>query len=1025
MYPTLFVGLGGTGALAVRSLKHKYYEDLRQEERTTASFLVIDLDLQAVTRVDDGLAKLDPSEYYYLNPEVIKEFLRSKDRLDDSERLVWRQILEWFPDQKVAPIPISDVEQAGAGQYRALGRLSLFLNRHDQAIESLLRRKLGALLPEVDSNSLTDQKRVVIVSSLAGGTGAGLLIDLAYLCKRQESRPRVDAYLLLPEAFIDVDQGGRVRQNAYAALRELAHLKDQQIGFSAKYYHIPPVDVASGGEQPFSRLYLFRSEPAAGDKQILACTATMADALLGQLQRNIQTLSLSISNNAPTSESPEVQRRLRKHCFSSVSSARLKAKAVRHTAVEYKDLILRGFRDPKFRQGIVDEGLQRGLDMLSISLAAPVGQVPLTAPLGKSANASARIEAITSQIVSTLRDRAVHNASTVLGRLKEKIKGLLDAGANLPSKARQELGLREQLDTILDIVSKPYTKENYLAFVDSLRKVEVFKEEDKEIKDMSRDLLQILDQIEGPDPGLAQKALLEELLTHEAKLFPRFPEASEQHESAKAIRIRQGRKGSDATSRWWKRIWRASPDFWDQYSLKADLQAASEIVNYDRFHESLASTFQARGALTLLDGIRTRIGKSRHLAELADRVPPSVGPATGQGDAEVVSAKAKAFLQEQLPSIIREFEATIDADESQDRRVEKLQKIVDAHVQSYPELLETEYVLEKDEGSDSLEQSISSKLVLARKQAFEDRSPNPIKQSITIVMIPRGLRSRLNGPDEIKEIVRHAADQILATRSQPVDYDGEHIWIYHESLFHPPDHIAGIDEDYRLYSTQGHPELFHIDRRLLEDPGFLQIWFPNRMEFASCGNSGCRGDIAGTPKGIKVCPHCSKMIRSRCGNINCSRTDIHTTPNRLDKTCPACRGYNHSAWWCCTKHGNVPVDIPIDKERCPECLLAHDEDPQAFPAGKISIRPDVRRRVKCPNCEGMESRDPSHKPFWIPSDLLPYFENGVNGHNLEVFREVANRNGLPELFRCPKCRAHLIPVDEASLGHSCERTVAP
>src|SRR3954465_1800828 len=235
---TLVIGLGGTGVLTLRALK-ELYNDLPEEERVPASFLAMDFDYSAKMSGDakGRLAKLDDAEFIYLNPKGIQELLRNPDRADNGG-LAWGKILEWFPERSHVQIPLSEVEANRASQLRVLGRLGFFLN--DEVIEVAIRRQLNKLGSEVDPSSLSEEKRVILVSSVAGGTGAGMLIDMAYIVRRQAIRPRVWAYLLLPEVFEDVDSGGRIFQNAYACLKELAYLKEQVIPFQAEYYRIPP-----------------------------------------------------------------------------------------------------------------------------------------------------------------------------------------------------------------------------------------------------------------------------------------------------------------------------------------------------------------------------------------------------------------------------------------------------------------------------------------------------------------------------------------------------------------------------------------------------------------------------------------------------------------------------------------------------------------------------------------------------------------------------------------------------------------
>jgi len=69
----------------------------------------------------------------------------------------------------------SEMEANGAS--RVLGRLGLFLN--SEVIERAIRLKLKDLGRKVDCGHLAKGRRVVVCSSIAGGTGAGMLINMA------------------------------------------------------------------------------------------------------------------------------------------------------------------------------------------------------------------------------------------------------------------------------------------------------------------------------------------------------------------------------------------------------------------------------------------------------------------------------------------------------------------------------------------------------------------------------------------------------------------------------------------------------------------------------------------------------------------------------------------------------------------------------------------------------------------------------------------------------------------------------
>jgi hypothetical protein len=309
--------------------------------------------------------------------------------------------------------------------------------------------------------------------------------------------------------------------------------------------------------------------------------------------------------------------------------------------------------------------------------------------------------------------------------------------------------------------------------------------------------------------------------------------------------------------------------------------------------------------------------------------------------------------------------------------------------------------------------------VRSRQQIFERRTPNPQRKGIALIMIPEGLIWPKGSRKALRSFLEASASQVLASRVQVEDYKGSRIWIYYEDLFNPPEHIRHIDEYYRTYKTQQFKELFHIDRRFFDFPVFDEIVSRHTSITITCGNPECRENISGIPRSQKICPGCQKMIRNRCGNEKCSENDLTSNPKGKEKTCPGCQGFNHSAWWCCPKHGKVAVEVPIDKDRCPTCIEEHQRDPIAWPEAKISVRPDLQETLTCHHCETLHAKNPQHQVFRIARDLQRFYLEGVNGHDREDFAKVAKKYKLPDNVRCPSCRTFLIPVHHKEMTPTC------
>ena len=109
--------------------------------------------------------------------------------------------------------------------------------------------------------------------------------------------------------------------------------------------------------------------------------------------------------------------------------------------------------------------------------------------------------------------------------------------------------------------------------------------------------------------------------------------------------------------------------------------------------------------------------------------------------------------------------------------------------------------------------------------------------------------------------------------------------------------------------------------------------------------------------------------------------------------------------------GKAPIFIPIDKERCPDCILCHHDDPEGFPLSWISVKPGYKEPLNCPNCENMRRWDPGHPVFEIPESLARFYRDGVNWHGSAPFKAIDREAGLFGDCYCPNCGTLLIPVD--------------
>jgi serine/threonine protein kinase len=245
LFPALVIGLGGYGRTVLGMLRQQIQQQFGSLEATPhISFLAIDTDPETAIEPDHVLTvRLNrPSRY-----------LRPRDTMPPLE--------DWLDTKLIYRIPRSLVTTG----VRALGRLAFI--EHYRTISGRLRRELecvttAAALSEAGVRTGLGQRstwpRVYILTALAGGTGSGMFLDLAYtvqalLREFGYAMPEVVGVFLLPPVD-DRSEAALPLANTYAALRELNHFMTPGNRFTAKYEARGPALKGEGA--PFSRCIL-------------------------------------------------------------------------------------------------------------------------------------------------------------------------------------------------------------------------------------------------------------------------------------------------------------------------------------------------------------------------------------------------------------------------------------------------------------------------------------------------------------------------------------------------------------------------------------------------------------------------------------------------------------------------------------------------------------------------------------------------------------------------------------------------
>ena len=237
--PFLMIGVGGSGGKTLRIVRHELERRLGEigwSEAMPAGWQFLQVDVPSVADGDDPdlPPQLSHAEYAGLvtagvNYRIIDAALAGAGRTREGDAIAgWRPL----PDQVHVPV------ERGAGQFRALGRIITLANlkeaksRLDEAIRNISGREVNAQLQELtrllggSPSPVIKPPVAVIISSIAGGSGAGAVIDICDLLRASGNGVwpgESMGILYCPDVFDYLDPARRrgVRPNALATLSEL------------------------------------------------------------------------------------------------------------------------------------------------------------------------------------------------------------------------------------------------------------------------------------------------------------------------------------------------------------------------------------------------------------------------------------------------------------------------------------------------------------------------------------------------------------------------------------------------------------------------------------------------------------------------------------------------------------------------------------------------------------------------------------------------------------------------------------
>jgi hypothetical protein len=295
--PTLIVGLGGTGVLVCQWAEH-YIRELFGHVPSFIRFLKLDTDASDDGGPPEGILSDFINLFHHVD---IGEVVR-----DNASYPEFHPHLDWMRGFRED----ATFADYGCQGIPRLGRLAFFELRETVIHEAVatrfssLRTSTQQIVEEQPDQFVLASDgapAVHIASSVCGGTGAGLLIDMAYNLRwwSRESFPKpaeVIGHLLLPDAFrVDPMLRPKLEATACATLDQIEFLSDERRPDIRVRYRSSRAgeDCFRRDTGPFNFLYLLNGQVDMGSgdrkhlvRQIARVVRAMAFEPIGQQVRS-------------------------------------------------------------------------------------------------------------------------------------------------------------------------------------------------------------------------------------------------------------------------------------------------------------------------------------------------------------------------------------------------------------------------------------------------------------------------------------------------------------------------------------------------------------------------------------------------------------------------------------------------------------------------------------------------------------------------------------------------------------------
>ena len=263
LFPSLILAVGKTGLAVLeqfRTLLRGRFGPI--DDLHSMRFLYIDTDVEGIQEAAGERVGLQPHQMIHASLHRPAHYMQNSNAPN---------IESWLPTGMLYRLPRNPSPANGV---RAFGRLALCDNY--RVIAQRVRQEVETFLTDTPLEETAAQSglgirsnrpRVYILTNLAGGTGSGMLLDLAYIIRNElrsvgYRNPDIVGMLMVPPVNPSALQSDALA-NSYAALSEICHFTTQE-NYEVKFDNgEPPIKDSDG---PLGRATLIQLPVSAKPK---------------------------------------------------------------------------------------------------------------------------------------------------------------------------------------------------------------------------------------------------------------------------------------------------------------------------------------------------------------------------------------------------------------------------------------------------------------------------------------------------------------------------------------------------------------------------------------------------------------------------------------------------------------------------------------------------------------------------------------------------------------------------------------